>query len=119
MPVGSVERSGTNVSDLPPLTEMEQLLLMAAAAHGFGPDYDIRGANTAKVVLQAIRWAGLDSDAFWECWERLEWHSSADAAYKPLIRMTCIKCRDGSTRAAERRGEALFEGGGNWGVLGD
>src|SRR5262245_34977059 len=104
---------------LPELTEMEKLLLMAAAVHGLGSQIDITSANSAIVVLQAIQWAGLDNQEFRQQWNRDKPHSALDQVYLPLVRMTQQLCRDGSIRAAERPGPALFEGRGNWGVPGD
>jgi hypothetical protein len=101
------------------LSKMEKLLLMAAAVHGLGPQTDITCANTAKVVLQALEWAGLDGVDVCNQWNNLEWHPALDEVYRPLVRMTKQQLRTGGHRPAERSGPALFEGGGNWGVPGD
>lgn len=101
------------------LTNMERLLLMAAAVQGLGPQTDLSYANTALVVLQALKWSGLDSAEVREQWHQLARHPALDEVYEPLIHMTHQQVRDGGIRAAERPGPALFEGGGNWGSPGD
>ena len=104
---------------LPPLSDMERLLLMAAAVQGFGPRTDITRANTAKVVLQALQWSGLGTAEVYQQWEQFEWPAELDKVYQPLVGMTQQVLRDGGARPPERPGPALFEGGGNWGVPGD
>jgi hypothetical protein len=89
---------------------MEKLLLMAAAVRGLGPEADISRVTTPKVVLTAVKWAGLDSDEVSRQWNSIEWHDSLDEVYEPLIRLV---------HPPEGGEESLFEGGGNWGVPGD
>jgi hypothetical protein len=103
----------------PQLTDMERLLLMAAAVRGLGPNTDLSRANTWKIVLQALKWSGLDSPEVRELWLQNEWHPALEAVYGPLVRMTQPQCLDDSFRPAERPGPALFEGCGNWGISGE
>jgi hypothetical protein len=98
---------------------MERLLLMAAAVNGLGPQTDLSYACTALIVLQALTWSNQNSDEIRKQWIQLEWHPALDEIYNPLVRMTHQQVRGGGTRAPERPGPALFEGGGNWGVPGD
>ena len=92
---------------------------MAAAVHGYGPGADITRANTARIVWQALDWGGLFNDEVREHWNRGELHPTIDQVYGQLVRMTHQLNRIGPGRRPERPGEALFEGGGNWGVPGD
>jgi hypothetical protein len=92
---------------------------MAAAVHGLGPNTDLTRANTAKVVGQALRWAGLVDDELREAWDAMEDHPAIDQVYGALIRMTLQTQRVGPGRPPERPGEVLFEGSGNWGQPGD
>jgi hypothetical protein len=101
------------------LTEVEQQLLMAAAVHGLGPATDLGRANTARVVNQVLRWRGLTAEQIDTGWRNSDCDPEHDAVYTALVRMTYQSCRNGSFRASERPGPALFEGGGNWGVPGD
>lgn len=101
------------------LTDMERLLLMAAAVQGLGPDADVTRANTARVVIQALRWSGLDSAEVRAQWDQGEWPPALEGVYGPLVRMTWQQRTGGGLFPAERLGLALFEGGGNWGVPGD
>ena len=82
--------------------ERERLLLMSAALHGTPPGGEMR-ANCVRVLLQALRWAGL-----WN--EQLEYDLRTDTTnavvddwYRTLIAMT------------RSRDESLIEGGGNLG----
>jgi hypothetical protein len=107
------------LSDIEHLTQIEKLLLMAAAVHGLRPGIELKYANTARVVLKALEWAGLDSKEVLDAWNTDDWHPSLQAVYGPLVHMTQMELLTGGFRPAERPGPALFEGGGNWGVPGD
>jgi hypothetical protein len=96
-------------------TDTEQLLLMAAAIQGLGPDTDLSRANTARVVDQALRWRGLSAEEIRRGWEEPEIHPVNEEVYDVLIRMT----HPMPDRAPERPGAPLLEGEGNWGVPGD
>jgi hypothetical protein len=93
------------------LTEMDRLLLMAAAVHGLGSSTDLRRANAAKVVGQALVWAGLVDDEVREAWRSLEGHPAIDQCYEALIRM--IRRLDAAW--ANDPTQPLFEGMGNFG----
>jgi hypothetical protein len=112
-----------NMDEMDTLTEIEQLLLMAAATQGLGPGTDRGRANTVRIVDQALRWMGLTPEQVrqgWEqAWEGEEPPSLNEDVYNALVRMTRQRCARGPDRPPERPGEALFEGGGNWGVPGD
>jgi hypothetical protein len=103
------------LSETEHLTQMEKLLLMAAAVHGLRPGINIKYANTARVVRQVLEWAGLDTKDVLDTWNTDDWHPSIEAVYGPLVHMTQVQ----GFRPAERPGPALFDGGGNWGVPGD
>ena len=59
-----------------PLTEMERLLLMAAAVLGFGPDRDLSSANTWKVIAQVLTWSGWAPDEFRARWKETDGDSA-------------------------------------------
>lgn len=102
------------------LTETEQQLLMAAAVLGFGPTTSLVGANTVRIVNRVLRWHGqTDEQISSGWWGDDNCDPGHEAVYKTLIRMTEQVHCDRPSRAAERPGTALFEGGGNWGVPGD
>jgi hypothetical protein len=101
------------------LTDVERLLLMAAAVQQHGPELDIDHASTAAIVLQVLKWSRPDYDDIRRRWKQGEWPSEIDEVYEPLARMTHMQLRAGGFRPAERPGPALFEGSGNWGVPGD
>lgn len=101
------------------LTEVEQQLLMAAAVSGLGPATDLSRANTARVVNEVLRWRGLTADQIKTGWRDEDCNPEHNAVYAALVRMIHQECWDGSFRAGERPGPALFEGRGNWGVPGD
>lgn len=96
------------------LTEMERLLLIAAAICDLGPNTDLGVANTYKVVRQALEWSGQRSYT-----QRNYILDSTDpivaAVYAPLVRMTHHVYHG---RPPERPGPSLFEGAGNWGIPG-
>ncbi len=103
------------MTDPESLTEIEKLLLMAATVHGLGPKTDLSGANTAEVVRQALRWAGL-WDKVDRAWIRGgEEYSVIDPVYGPLVRMVQASFPVDPGKPAENAGEVLFEGAGNWG----
>lgn len=101
------------------LTETERLLLMAAAVQNLGPHTDLSRANTARVVDQALRWRGLSDEEVRRGWREQECDPAHEELYDALIRMTREMHSVGPSRAPERAGPVLFEGGGNWGVPGD
>jgi hypothetical protein len=101
------------------LTENERLLLLAAAVHDLGPDTDISGANTARIVNQVLRWRGLSAEQVRDGWRTRECDPLHQEVYDTLIRMTQMQHQAGGWRAPERPGAPLFEGAGNWGVPGD
>jgi hypothetical protein len=101
------------------LTEVEQQLLMAAEVHGLGPTTELGRAKTARVVNQVLHWRGLSDEQINSGWRDEDCDPEHDAVYGALVRMTWQQRRDGSFRAPERPGPALFQGGGNWGVPGD
>jgi hypothetical protein len=100
-------------------TTVEELLLMAAAVHGLGPDIDLGRANTLRVVNQVLRWQGFSAEQVRSGWREEDCDPTHEAVYDALIRMTHQTHRAGPGRAPERPGPPLFEGGGNWGVPGD
>ncbi len=101
------------------LTEIEQQLLMAASVHGLGTGTDLGRANTARIVDQVLAWRGLSGEQVRSWWRDEDYDWTHDLVYPALIRMIHQKHREGPGRAPERPGQALFEGGGNWGVPGD
>ncbi len=102
------------MKDAVPLTEMEELLIMAAAVHGLGPNTRLT-ANAAKVVGQALEWAGRMEGEVRKAWLSIEGHPAIDECYAVLIRMIRQLLRNGVHRPPERPGDALFEGAGNFG----
>lgn len=103
------------MTDTVALIEMERLLVMAAAVHGLGPNTPLT-ANAAKVVRQALQWAGLMNDEVREAWSRLEYHPAILDCYGTLIRMIRQFLQNDRILPPERLGEALFEGAGNFGT---
>jgi hypothetical protein len=93
------------MQDADSLTEMHRLLLMAAAAQGLGPDTNLGYANSARVVGQALRWAGLFDKEVQDAWNAMEYHPAIKRCYGALIEMI-----------RQPREETLFEGGGNLGT---
>jgi hypothetical protein len=89
------------------INEMKRLLLMAAAVHQLGPGTRLNTANCAKVVWQALSWAGLVNDEVRTAWNELEYHPAILECYRTLI---------GMIRHAPAA-EALFEGNGNFGSV--
>jgi len=100
--------------DVPQLTEMEELLVMAAGVHGLGPSTELR-ANAAKVVGQALQWAGVMKGVVREAWENMEDDPAIEECYGVLIRMLRQLLQHGMQKPPERPGEVLFEGAGNFG----
>jgi hypothetical protein len=88
------------------LSEMERLLLMAAADHELGPDTDLSYANCARVVARVLLWEGLVDDEILAAWAESEYHPAIARCYGTLIAM--IQHQPSS--------EALFEGQGNLGT---
>lgn len=89
------------------MNNMQQLLLMAAYVLGLGPEIEMR-ANCAGVVAQALKWAGLWSNAIrteWTDGESPAEDRSWEAWYDELIVMI----------RHEPASDALFQGGGNFG----
>lgn len=101
------------MSELPPLTEFERLLLMAAEVQGMGPNTTLHYANTAKVILQVLDWCEAWDDEVIHCWDNDEEHPAIERFYDPLVRMIPIRPMRGPI-VLRRPGEQLFEGGGNW-----
>lgn len=99
------------------LTELEQLLVMSAAKCGFGPEHDLSIANSAKVVRQAGRWMGL-TDPELRSMAGPDWHPVVAELFAALVRMVRPVFSD-PERLPERPGEALLEGGANWGEAGN
>ena len=93
------------------ISEIERLLLMAAAVHGLGPGTDLSRANTAKVVDQVLKWTGVNDGEVREAWSSIESHPAMDRVYTVLISMV----QSDSGKLPERPGDPLFKGGGNWG----
>jgi hypothetical protein len=106
------------VDDALALSEVERLLLMAAAVHGLGPKTDLTFANTNKVVGQALEWAGLLVGEVRAAWENpgREYRPAIVQVYGALIRMARQIHRVGPGRPPERPGEPLFEASGNVGT---
>lgn len=101
------------------LSEIERLLLMAAAVQGLGPATDLGRANTARVVRQVLRWRGMSDEQIQASLWQEPPNALTDKVYDALVRMTQEWHEVGPGRAPERPGPPLFEGGGNWGVPGD
>ncbi len=99
------------MADSETLTVTEQLLLLAAAAHGLGPNADLNHANTTRVIDQVLRWRGLTEGEIQRGWQESGDHPVHDEVYGTLIRMTFQL----PNRAQERLGVPLFVGAGNWG----
>jgi hypothetical protein len=78
---------------------------MAAAVHRLGPETDLTYANTARVMRQALHWAGLLHGEIETCFESYDDIPPVTQFYDALTSMI----------HQERATEALFEGGGNWG----
>lgn len=89
------------------LTEIERQLLMAAALQGLGPHTDLGFANTVKVLVQVLRWRGLSDEEIGRLWDDGVKVEIDDEVYPVLIRMV------------RQTAAPLFEGGGNWGGLGE
>jgi hypothetical protein len=70
-----------------------------------GPDTDLGRANSARVVGQALLWAGLIDDEVRAAWEAIEYHPAITGCYGALIGMI-----------RQPPGEALFQGGGDLGT---
>ena len=88
-----------------PTLNARDLLLMAAAVHRLGPETDLTYANTAKVMRQALHWAGLLQGEIETCFESYDDAPPVTQFYDALTSMIL----------QERTTEVLFEGGGNWG----
>lgn len=88
------------------LSEMQQLLLMAALTRGLHPKRKLT-ANCAGVVGTALRWAGLVTPEVKEAW-------NDDFNYHPVIR-DCYGILIGMIQH-KPASEALFEGAGNFGT---
>jgi hypothetical protein len=96
------------------LTENEQLLLMAAAAQGFGPETDLSTANTYKVVRQIVYWSQIDETIF-DGWCEQQFESpELDEIYRTLVGLV-DQTPNRNGLSAGRPGPALFEGAGSWG----
>ena len=78
---------------------------MAAAVHGLGPETDLTHANSAKVMRQALHWAGLLHGEIETCFESYDDAPPVTEFYDALESMILEKMPK----------EVLFEGGGNWG----
>jgi hypothetical protein len=87
------------------LSEWQRLLLMAARVHGLSPDTNLKYANTARVIRQALKWRGVMNGEVQEAWERYEYCPIMEDCYGALIAMI-------RTDPPE---EALFQGQGNYG----
>ena len=107
------------MSDDDGFTEVERLLLMAAAIHDLGPQTSLRFANGRNVVGQALVWAGHLDDELRESWQSSECDGEIKTFYGALIRMTQQMLRSGTVRAPIRPGAVLFEGSGNLGTPDD
>lgn len=101
------------MSELPQLTEIESLLLMAAEVQGIGPNTPLQFGNTAKVLLQVLDWCNVWDDEVSHCWNNDEEHPSIERLYDPLVRMIPSGPMRGPI-VLRRPGEQLFEGRGNW-----
>ncbi len=88
-----------------PSLSARDLLLMAAAVHKLGPQTNLSYANTAKVMRQALHWAGLLHGEIEECFESYNECPPVTEFYEALISMM----------RQSMPTEVLFEGGGNWG----
>jgi hypothetical protein len=97
------------------LTEMERLLLMAAATKGLGPDTPWNRAHSSNVVGRALHWAGLVDDQVRTAWMSDESCPAIEECYGTLIRMIRQGLKVGF-KPPERPGEPLFEGAGNFGT---
>jgi hypothetical protein len=106
------------MTDAGALTDLERLLLIAAAVHGLGPQTSLSHANADRVVGQALEWAGLMEGEVRQAWENpgLEYHPAIVRVYGALIRMAHQMHRPGPGRPPERPGEVLFEASGNLGT---
>jgi hypothetical protein len=78
---------------------------MAAAVHGLGPSTDLNYANSAKVIRQALHWAGLLQGAVEECFESYDECPPVTKFYDALVSMMPLSDPV----------EVLFECQGYWG----
>lgn len=101
------------MDELDVLSEMERLLLMAAAVHKLGPMTDLGRANTAKVVGQSLLWAGMLEGETRQAWDEFEYDPVIIQVYGVLIRL--IQQKDAGT-SLQRPEELLFEGRGDFGT---
>jgi hypothetical protein len=92
-----------------PTLSRRDLLLMAAAVHELGPRTNLSYANTAKVMRQALYWAGLLHGEIEERFESYEECPPVTQFYEAMISMM----------PQSMPAEVLFEGGGNWGGPGE
>jgi hypothetical protein len=88
------------------LSDNQKLLLMAAAVNKLGPDIELRYANSAVIVSQAIIWANLWSKEIDLAWNRFEYHPVIRSVYGALIQM--IQDQPAS--------DVFFKGAGNFGT---
>ena len=88
-----------------PTISARDLLLMAAAIHRLGPETDLTHGNGARVMRQALHWAGLLHGASETCFESYDDAALVTQFYDAQAVMIL---QNGPT-------EVLSEGGGNWG----
>ena len=94
----------------------EQLLIMAAAIHGFCSQTDLERANGDKIVGQALEWLGILKDRVRESWENYEYCEEIVAVYGTLIRVTHQLHKVGAGRPPASGETPIFEGSGNHGT---
>jgi len=82
---------------------------MAAAVHELGPRTNLKYANTAKVMRQALHWAGLLQGKIAESFESYNACPEVAQFYEAMIAMM----------PQSSPPEVLFECGGNWGSSGE
>src|ERR1700722_9503473 len=85
------------------ITDTERLLLMAAAVHGLGPNNDMRRANAAKLVEQALQWLGLSVEEINRQCPDPE-SPRFEEVHNALVRMVHQLQRDRPGRQPERPG---------------
>ena len=107
------------MDEIETLTEVERLLLMAAAVQVSRPAGNVYKANTWRVVRQAGRWLGMSIEEANAAVHVPESHPIMLKVFEALVRMTSTAHDGERGHAPERPGEPLFEGAGNWGQPGD
>jgi hypothetical protein len=98
------------------LSNVEQLLVMAAAIRGLDSETNLRYANGGTIVGQVLEWLGFLEGEVRKSWEDLEYCPEITAVYGALVRLSHQILREGPGRPPIVGGEPIFEGSGNLGT---